>query len=337
MPFSGGTAGAHDDAMHQGNAKRDVAEGVAGLSAAGGLLGSDRQILCPVDTGNDIYLIDRTSGFAMWRVHLVSSNETELYIRDGGVWVEVAHQNMKNVANGIAALDAAGSLLVPGSKIYYTRDGSDDVHIYERTSDEEAYAFHRVGADDYTLFVKESNVWKQVQTEGMKDVADGIAGLDGNGRIGESRVGGLFLKYLIGDASLHTHTGHVSTDTGSFVLMKTITINTLNRTPSTTRIKFDLYRTGFFGEVKGRIYKNGAPFGTERATNSDSAITYSEDLSFEQGDTIELWLYGYGAGTPANNDEFYICGTTPQLTLQEAIDDSDVGNIDPFVATNSTP
>lgn len=136
MPLSGGTSGAHDDAMHQGNAKRDVVGGVAALSAGG-------------------YVVD--------------------------IWGHACQPtSQKDAVGGYAALDAAGALLVPGSKIYYTRDGSDDVHIYERTSDEEAYAFHRVGADDYTLHVKESNVWERAQTESMKDVASGIAGLDAN-------------------------------------------------------------------------------------------------------------------------------------------------------------
>ena len=96
---------------------------------------------------------------------------------------ELDAASKKDVASGVAALDAAGALLVPGSKIYYTRDGSDDVHIYERTSDEEAYAFHRVGADDYTFHVKESNVWKRMQTESMKNVANGIAGLDAASKV----------------------------------------------------------------------------------------------------------------------------------------------------------
>ena len=178
MPLSGGTSGAHDDSMHQGNAKRGATGGLAGLSAykeVEGFYG------CKLyrDVGDQIYILDSKSSEKLLIATRMGASSWEVGILESvGVVDRLQTASMKDVANGIAELDATGSLLLPGSKMYYTRDGSDDVHIYERTSNEEAYAFHRVGADDYTFFVKESNVWKRMQTESMKDAANGIAGLD---------------------------------------------------------------------------------------------------------------------------------------------------------------
>lgn len=96
---------------------------------------------------------------------------------------ELDASSKKDVVGGVAALDASGFLLAKGAGILFPRTGSNDVHIYERTSEEEAYAFHRAGADDYTFFIKESNVWKRFQTESMKDVVNGIAALDAGGHV----------------------------------------------------------------------------------------------------------------------------------------------------------
>jgi microcystin-dependent protein len=96
---------------------------------------------------------------------------------------ELDAASKKDVVGGVAALDASGFLLAKGAGILFPRTGSNDVHIYERTSGEEAYAFHRVGADDYTFYIKESNVWKRFQTESMKSVANGIAGLDAASKV----------------------------------------------------------------------------------------------------------------------------------------------------------
>lgn len=181
MPLSGGTSGAHDDSMHQGSAKRDVAEGLAGLDVGGHVLAPGYRFTAARGAAEQITIRERTSDERVVRFIRIGANDYEARVNVGGVEKVVQHAGLKDVVNGIAALDAAGALLVPGSKIYYTRDGSNDVHIYERTSNEEAYAFHRVGANDYTLHVKESNVWERAQTESMKDVVNGIAALDGSG------------------------------------------------------------------------------------------------------------------------------------------------------------
>lgn len=144
------------------------------------------------------------------KLYYNDTNATMLVSVNGSAYSEMQTADMKNVAGGIAAIDAAGALLVPGSKIYYTRDGSNDVHIYERTSDEEAYAFHRVGANDYTLYVKESNVWKRIQSESMKNIAGGIVGLDSNGDLDYNEKNHVFNRTLSTD---NTASGDIITVT----------------------------------------------------------------------------------------------------------------------------
>jgi len=57
----------------------------------------------------------------------------------------------------------------------------------------------------------------------------------------------------------------------------------------TFRLKFDL-KTSSGVTAYGRIYKNGAAFGTEQTNATTSYVEKSEDLAFRFGDTVELWL-----------------------------------------------
>lgn len=58
----------------------------------------------------------------------------------------------------------------------------------------------------------------------------------------------------------------------------------------TYRVKFDLKNLNGNRQSYGKIYKNGVAFGIEHFNESNvSYTTYSEDLSFVAGDTVELW------------------------------------------------
>lgn len=241
----------------------------------------------------------------------------------------------RDTVDGVAGLDSSGFLLAKGAGIQFPRDGSNDVHIYERTSGEEAYAFHRTGPDDYTFYIKESNVWRRFQTETMKDTANGIAGLDAGQKIGGSAVPGLFNKYLIGDADLHTHNTEEGTGNTSYTMMKQMLLSALHPTPSTIRVRFQLKALAGGETVYGKIYKGVNPVGTERSTNSDTPITFDEDISFAQGDALRIYAKtAAGIDTAVIND-FVIRGTKHQLTFQEALDDSHAGLLNPVVVVNS--
>ncbi len=77
----------------------------------------------------------------------------------------------------------------------------------------------------------------------------------------------------------------VSTTSGAYVKMKEMVA------PATGiyRIVFDLWETSAVQTAYGRIYKNGAAFGTERSNQSTNPVTYTEDLAFTAGDLVQLW------------------------------------------------
>ena len=55
------------------------------------------------------------------------------------------------------------------------------------------------------------------------------------------------------------------------------------------RVKFNMRIHGSAYEAHGMIYKNGYPYGTERAEGEAADTTYTEDLAFNEGDTCEIW------------------------------------------------
>jgi len=69
------------------------------------------------------------------------------------------------------------------------------------------------------------------------------------------------------------------------------------------------YTTSFDGESPGeyQIYKNGSPYGTLRSPGSGWQ-TFTEVLSFDVGDTYELWMRKTGAGN-ADARNFRLLGT----------------------------
>lgn len=101
MPFPGGTQGAHDDGQHQGSAKRDAANGVAGLNASAKV--PDANLESPVGT----------------HAALTSTH--------GGVLQTAA---MKDVASGIAGLDASSLVAEAQLRKRAWLSGSDIYHSH---------------------------------------------------------------------------------------------------------------------------------------------------------------------------------------------------------------
>lgn len=112
------------------------------------------------DTAND-----RTS---VWRAAAAANPITN--------WVQ--HTILEgDVANGLPLLDSNGNVLVKGSSIYFTRDGSAYIKFRERTSGERFLEALRVGVNDYELSVIEANVPQRIQTQSMKNTIGGFSGL----------------------------------------------------------------------------------------------------------------------------------------------------------------
>jgi len=98
--------------------------------------------------------------------------------------------------------------------------------------------------------------------------------------------------YEISNDVLHAHDEEKTMSTSdAWVKAKEITINSLVRSPLLLRTYFELKSYSSSYTVYARIYKNGSAYGTERSTTSTSYVSFTEDLEFSEGDTIELWVY----------------------------------------------
>lgn len=67
-------------------------------------------------------------------------------------------------------------------------------------------------------------------------------------------------------------------------------------------ISFGLKTSEGIRVAHGRIYKNGAAFGTDQSTDSTDYVTKSEDLSFAANDTCELYIWQAVLGTVSANN-----------------------------------
>ena len=78
----------------------------------------------------------------------------------------------------------------------------------------------------------------------------------------------------------------------TYVLMKMFTV----LQTGTFRTSFAIRGINAATTAYGRIYKNGAAFGTERSKRDNTYQTFTEDLAFNVGDTCEMWLKNSNAG-----------------------------------------
>lgn len=106
MPFAGGTAGAHGDAMHQGDAKRDSKLGVAGLDADGHVLGKGWALQLPRSGSDTIMFYDRTSGEYAGYFKRIGAGDWEMWVSDAGVDARVLNFADLGEANGACRLDS---------------------------------------------------------------------------------------------------------------------------------------------------------------------------------------------------------------------------------------
>ncbi len=152
---------------------------------------------------------------------------------------------------------------------------------------------------------------------------------------------GLKKAYKISDDVLHSHDTTTSDVTSSDVKVKEITIEKLEPSPCVLRTYFQLRINANYNNcVYGRIWRNGSAYGT----NQSACVAYewkakTEDLEFEEGDKIQLYLSGTST-YKAQARYFRILGKVETLELSEAISYNTVGvenDSDAFSATNTYP
>ena len=152
--------------------------------------------------------------------------------------------------------------------------------------------------------------------------------------ITDAKCLGVGKKYLIGDNLLRIHDAEGNADYAAYTKVKTITLDKLEPTSSTLRVKFDIHSTTGTA-TRGKIYKNGIALGTERETNQGTFQTYSEDLAFVEGDTIELWVYNVIGGDNVYWRNLRIYGSEPQMSIDDAIKAGTAGLNNPVDVSNT--
>lgn len=112
----------------------------------------------------------------------------------------------------------------------------------------------------------------------------------------------------IGDIMYHAHDDEETTTSGTYVKMKTMTLDYI---PCTTlRISFDIHGTDTGPGAHAKIYRNGAGVGTERQKGQGAYETFIENISgWSAGDTLELWMYEEGGNSNAYCQNFRILGS----------------------------
>lgn len=107
MPFQIGSVGLHDDISHYGSAKRDAVNGVAPIDNLGNVLAKGPAIYLTRDGAEALYIRDRITGEDVLGISRSGANNYVGYILETTGWKKIQMESMKNVASGIAGLDAS--------------------------------------------------------------------------------------------------------------------------------------------------------------------------------------------------------------------------------------
>ena len=126
--------------------------------------------------------------------------------------------------------------------------------------------------------------------------------LDGVIPVTETEAKGKVLKYnkeseelLASDDSEATMTSATYTKLKEFT---NVVMNTVLETNLVTELRLHVEARGSVAaDMKVRFYKNGVAYGIAHAIVSSAWLTKEEDLTFETGDTIELWGRSTGVST----------------------------------------
>jgi hypothetical protein len=109
---------------------------------------------------------------------------------------------------------------------------------------------------------------------------------------------------------LYQRSSALGTGSSTYTLVESHTVN--NR-GGTVKVKFDYSCAGSSQGIVGyvRIYVNGSPKGVEHSISSASAVTITEDIAINAGDTIQLYSHASAAGYgQAINNIVISCGNS---------------------------
>lgn len=96
-------------------------------------------------------------------------------------------------------------------------------------------------------------------------------------------------RYVLSNDILHSNDGFVHTASASLTKVKEIEVTYLPL-DTTLRTALSLKTTNGSYAAGARIYVNGGALGTTRSTSLTTFQTYAEDLVFNSGDLIQLYI-----------------------------------------------
>lgn len=276
MSFSTVGLSVHQDDKHSGSAKRGAANGVAPLGADSKVPDANSQVASTHPTA--------TTG-----VHGVGASTVES--ASGSQSKVDTHAALETGIHGVGASTVASEA---------------DISTHSALTT----GAHGAGANTI------------LNSGDTGTTANKILKLDGNGKIPAvdgsqlTNLPSVVSGYIPSSNVLASHDATLYPQTNtSYALKKTITLGYIGNTTSII-VSFDLRgHVGTSSTGYAKIYKNGAPVGTERTNSSDTYSTFSETISVASGDTIELW--GKTPNTNYGIQNFRL-GGSPQMNASNS-------------------
>lgn len=102
------------------------------------------------------------------------------------------------------------------------------------------------------------------------------------------QTGNFIIQYSAGTDLIASADTERSDGSGSYTKVKEIRMGARNL--GTVTVKFDLKTSNPVDPANGRIYKNGVAVGTERTNTDGVYTTFTENITFTNGDLIQLYL-----------------------------------------------
>ena len=103
-------------------------------------------------------------------------------------------------------------------------------------------------------------------------------------------------------------TEQLVTNKSNYVKIKTLTIPARYTTGQTCRVTTTI-KTAYQGLVRYvRVYVNGVPAGDEHTTDSMTFVTFTDDITVNGGDTVEMWVKTGTAGGGMYHGKFTVRG-----------------------------
>ncbi|MFA7171662.1 MAG: hypothetical protein WC180_06745 [Candidatus Paceibacterota bacterium] len=214
----------------------------------------------------------------------------------------------RDIAGGVAGLDSFGNLSIPGGLLNLDNIGGGVTGIVISSDTYAALRLSRLSVKNYVGYIAQYGAYSIIQTERMKNIASGIAGLDLNALLSINQLPvGVINSYAISNNILDSNDPEQSTISVTGVLFGSFTFTSLKPSPSTVRFTYKLRTDDAAKTVYAYIIKNGIGEAYDYVDSDTVYHTFTHDITIEEGDVITL-EYETTAGATAYAKEFRILG-----------------------------